>query len=161
MTILEQKKNNAKVQALRLLTVRDRSVEELRERLGRQFTEDETNQALEYLAGFGYLDDLRVAQNYVQYRNRQRPTGNYLLRIELRQKGIKDEYIEQVLNPPDIEYELALDLATQRLRSLERFEKNVVARRLQSLLERRGFPGSLARRVVSELLDRDPENEYN
>lgn len=136
-------------------------MEELRERLERQFTADETNLALEYLAEMGYLDDLRFAENYVQYRNRQRPTGNYLLRIELRKKGIQDDYIEQVLNPPEIEYELALDLTRQRLRSLERFETIVVMRRLHGLLERRGFPASLARRVVGELLDRDLENEYN
>lgn len=158
---MEPKKTNAKVYALRLLTVRDRSVQELRERLERRFSTDEAAEALDYLDDLGYLDDLRFAANYVQYRNRNRPTGNYLLRLELRNKGIADEDIDQVLNAADLEYELALSLAKQRMGSLERVEALVRIRRLYGLLQRRGFPSPIARRVVGELLDRDLENEYN
>jgi regulatory protein len=144
-----------------LLTVRDRSRHELRERLERKFSQAETAEALDYLAGLGYLNDLSVAQNHVHYRNRQRPTGNYLLRLELRNKGVQDDYIDQVLNPPEVEYELAVNLAKQRFSSLERLEAGVAKRRLHGLLERRGFPTMLAVRVVGELLDRDLENDYN
>ncbi len=158
---MEPKKTNAKVYALRLLTVRDRSVQELRERLERRFSKDEAAEALDYLDDLGYLDDLRFAANYVQYRNRNRPTGNYLLRLELRNKGITDEDIDQVLNAADLEYELALSLAKQRMGSLERVEALVRIRRLYGLLQRRGFPSPIARRVVGELLDSDLENEYN
>ncbi len=158
---MEPKKNDAKVQALRLLTVRDRSTKELRDRLERRFTKEETQETLEYLEQLGYLDDLRFAKNHVQYRNRMRPTGNYLLRLELNSKGVKGSYIDQVLNSPEAEYELASSLAKQRLGSLERVDALVRSRRLCTLLQRRGFPSNVARRVVSELLDRDPENEYN
>ncbi len=158
---MEPKKTDAKVYALKLLTIRDRSVQELRERLERRFSKDETKEALDYLEQLGYLDDLRFATNYIQYRNRSRPTGNYLLRLELRNKGIADEYIDQVLNAPDAEYELALSVAKQRLGSLERVEALARIRRLYGLLQRRGFPSTIVRRVVGELLDRDLENEYN
>lgn len=158
---MEPKKNDARVQALRLLAVRDRSVYELEERLKQRFSEDETNDALAYLKELGYLDDLRFAKNYVQYRNRMRPTGNYLLRFELRKKGICDIFIEQVLNPPDVQYKLAEVLAEQRLGSLQRYEDLVRRRRLYGLLERRGFPSSVVKSVVRDLLDRDLENEYN
>lgn len=136
-------------------------MQELRERLERRFSKDEAAEALDYLDDLGYLDDLRFAANYVQYRNRNRPTGNYLLRLELRNKGITDEDIDQVLNAADLEYELALSLAKQRMGSLERVEALVRIRRLYGLLQRRGFPSPIARRVVGELLDRDLENEYN
>lgn len=158
---MEPKKNEAKVRALRLLTIRDRSVYELKERLKQHFSEEEASETVAYLKELGYLDDLRFATNYVQYRNRMRPTGNFLLRIELRQKGIDDSFIEQVLNPPDQQYELAQVLAKQRLGSLERFEDIVRRRRLYGLLERRGFPSSVIKSVVSDLLDSDLENEYN
>jgi len=141
--------------------MRDRSVQELKERLERRFSEDETREALSYLDQLGYLDDLRFATNYVQYRNRNRPTGNYLLRLELRSKGVADEYIDQVLNSTEVEYELALGLAKQRLGGLEKVETISRIRRLCALLQRRGFPSTIARSVISELLDRDSENEYN
>ncbi|HHT68051.1 MAG TPA: regulatory protein RecX [Firmicutes bacterium] len=154
-------KNDAKVYALRLLTVRDRSKQELRERLEQRFSAEEAAEALQYTEDLGYVDDQRFAMNYVQYRNRTRPSGNYLLRFELRSKGVGDHYIDQALNPPDMEYELALAVAKQRMASLERLEPIVRLRRLYGLLERRGFPSGLTRRVVGELLDRDLENEYN
>ncbi|HHU60950.1 MAG: regulatory protein RecX [Bacillota bacterium] len=160
MTV-EPKKNKAKAAALRLLTVKDRSKQELKERLERNFEESDVEEALIYLEKLGYLNDLRYAGNHVEYRNRQRPSGNYLLRMELNRKGIKETYIEQVLNPPEIEYKLAFTLAQQRLGRLEKVEALARTRRLYGLLQRRGFPGFVARRVVGELLDRDPENEYN
>ncbi|NLL42248.1 MAG: regulatory protein RecX [Firmicutes bacterium] len=158
---MEPQKNNAKAQALRLLTFRDRSEKELKERLERRFSQDEAEEALAYVKKLGYVDDLRFAENYVQYRNRVRPTGNYLLRFELRNKGIEDSYIDQVLNPPEVEYELALSLARQRLGRLEKVEALARAGKLYGLLQRRGFPAHLARRAVGELLDSDLENEYN
>lgn len=158
---MEPKKNDAKAYALRLLTVRDRSIQELKERLEKRFPGDEVQETLEYLEQIGYLDDLRFATNFVQYRNRQRPSGNYLLRFELRSKGVKESYIDQVLNADEVEYELALNLARQRLDTMEHVEALVRIRRLYGLLQRRGFSSGVARSVVGELLDRDLENEYN
>lgn len=158
---MEQKNNDAKSAALRLLTVRDRSIQELRERLERNYSKEDVKETLDYLEEIGYLNDLRYAQSHVQYRNQHRPSGNYLLRLELGSKGIKEEYIEQVLNSPQDEYDLALSLAKKRLGCLEKVDALARVRRLYSLLQRRGFPGSLARQVVGELLDRDLENDYN
>lgn len=160
---MEPKPNQSSVKsaALRLLTARDRSSQELKERLGRNYTSEEVEETICYLQEVGYLDDLRYAKNYVENRNRNRPTGNYLLRLELGKKGIADQIIEEVLNQPEIEYELALQVAEQRLGSLARVDALARVRRLYGLLQRRGFPSATARSVVGELLDRDPENEYN
>ncbi|NMA60822.1 MAG: regulatory protein RecX [Firmicutes bacterium] len=158
---MEPKQSSAKSAALRLLTTRDRSVQEIRERLERNYTKDEVAETIAYLEEIGYLDDWRYAKNHVENRNRNRPTGNYLLRLELGKKGISDQIVDQVINPPEIEYELALTVAKQRLGSLERVDALARVRRLYGLLQRRGFPVTTARSVVGELLDRDPENEYN
>lgn len=157
----QPKSRDAKSAALRLLTVRDRSRRELNERLTRTYPSDDVKETLDYLSDIGYLDDLRYAQGHVAYRNRHRPSGNYLLRLELGSKGIKDEYIDQVLNSPEEEYNLAFALAKQRMGSLSKLDAVVRVRRLYSLLQRRGFPSGVARQVVGELLDRDLENEYN
>lgn len=156
-----KKDEDAKTVALRLLTVRDRSTHELRTRLEQRFPAEEVEETLQYLKQIGYLDDLRFARSFVQYRNDHRPTGNYLLRLELGGKGIPDSHIDQVLNPPELEYELALTLAAQRLGRLQREDALGRCRKIYMLLQRRGFPGAVARKVIGELLDRDPEKEYN
>jgi len=152
---------SAKTAALRLLTVRDRSVQELRVRLANRFSSEEVEGTIAYLQEMGYLDDLRYARNYVEYRNRHRPTGNFLLRLELSSKGIPEDYIEQALNSPEVEFELARSLAEQRLGSLQRADALARCGKVYRLLQRRGFPGAVARKVIGELLDRDPEKEYN
>lgn len=157
----KRKQSNAKSAALRLLTVRDRSAQEIKDRLGRNYTQEEVEETVQYLKEMGYLDDLRYAKNYVESRNRNRPTGNYLLRLELGKKGVDDLIIDQVLNPPEVEHQLAYEVAEQRLGSLERVDALARVRRLYGLLQRRGFPSYTARSVVGELLDRDPENDYN
>lgn len=151
----------AKAAALRLLSVRDRSIHELRIRLERSYPMEVVDEVIEYLEKMGYLDDLRFARNYVEYRNRFRPTGNYLLRLELSDKGVADSYIDQVVNPPELEFELAFSLAAQRLGRLQREDALTRCRKVYQLLQRRGFSGTLARKVIGELLDRDPEKEYN
>ena len=85
----ETKAEDAKAAALRLLAARDRSTQELRIRLERRFAPAEVEKTIKYLQEIGYLDDLRFARIYVDYRNRNRPTGNYLLRMELSSKGIR------------------------------------------------------------------------
>lgn len=143
------------------MTIRDRSIQEMRERLAKDFACEEVEDTIKYLIELGYLDDLRFATSYIESRNRSRPSGNYLLRYELSKKGIADEIIEQVMNSPEKEYELAETLVKQRLGSLEKIDALSRLRRLYGLLQRRGFPAALGRRVVGELLDRDLENDYN
>jgi len=159
--VSETKAEDAKAAALRLLAARDRSTQELRIRLERRFAPAEVEKTIKYLQEIGYLDDLRFARIYVDYRNRNRPTGNYLLRMELSSKGIPDSHIEEVLNSPEEEYELALNLAAQRLGRLERADALERCAKVYRFLQRRGFPGAVARKVIRELLDRDPEKEYN
>lgn len=55
----------------RLLSVRDRSVHEMRDRLRRdRFTEQATNEALERALRCGYLDDGRFADGFIRSRLR-------------------------------------------------------------------------------------------
>lgn len=151
----KRKKSDLKARAFRLLAVRDRSVGELEERLKRDFGHDEVEEVIAYLKETGYLNDLRFAQNHVSSRNRFRPRGNFLLRVELKKKFISDAIIDEVLNSEEKEHELAHTLGKQRLQAMQRIEHTKRVRRLGSLLERRGFPGTVRRRVLSELLDSD------
>jgi regulatory protein len=160
-TVPSRKDEDAKAVALRLLTVRDRSAYELRTRLARQFSDEDVEGVIQYLKDIGYLDDQRYALNYVEYRNRFRPTGNYLLRLELSSKGITEDIIDRVLNTPEQEYQLAMELAAQRLGRLQREDALSRCAKVYKLLQRRGFPSAAARKVIGELLDRDPETDYN
>ena len=49
------------------------------------------------------------------------------------------------------EYENALEFATRKLRSVSRFETEVIYRRVHSALMRKGYGSSLINRVLREL----------
>ncbi len=145
----------AKKKAIRLLTVRDRTVHELRTRLTSDYDEAVVDEVLEYLQEMDFVNDERFARNYVEQRNRLRPTGNLGLRRELYAKGISQEIVELVMNSPEEELELARRLLESRAPSLMRLSRDVRLRRAYGLLERRGFPWQTARAAVEQVLDSD------
>ncbi len=153
------KRKNPKERALRLLTRRNLSCGELKARLTRDgFTSEEIEPVISWLEGIGYLDDTKTAMAWVDYRNRFRPTGIFGLKHELEQKGIAEEIIETVINSSNKDYELALELASKRLKTLERLPRKSQYRRIGGLLGRRGFSWDVIRKVLNDLfgtLDRD------
>lgn len=157
----EKTKNKLKSEAFRLLTIRDRTAHELQTRLEKKYRKEDVAEVVSYLKEIGYINDRQFAQNYVEYRNRFRPTGNFLLRIELRGKGVDDSIIDEVLNSENTEFELALRLAEGRAESMKGLDLSKQMRRLFSLLQRRGFPWQIAQKVVSETLDTDLQKDYN
>ena len=60
----DRRAGEARKKALKKLLVRDRSEKELREILRREgFQEAETEDAVEYVKSFGYVNDRRYAEN--------------------------------------------------------------------------------------------------
>ena len=63
----------AKEKAMRLLLQQDRTEKELRDRLYRAgFSETASEAAMQYVSGFGYLDDRRYAENYISFHKGRR-----------------------------------------------------------------------------------------
>jgi regulatory protein len=84
--------------ALHFLEARQRSVGEVRRRLGSAgYREDLITAAIERLADLGVLDDAAFAQAWIESRDRARPRGERALQAELRQKGIDADTVTQAL----------------------------------------------------------------
>lgn len=99
------------------------------------------------------LDDQEFAAMWVRSRRNTRGTGWRVLRQELKQKGISAEIIESfALADPALEYEMAYEIGSKKYKSLQRFEREIIWRRLTGFLIRRGHSSSTAIRVTTELL---------
>lgn len=147
--------------AIRFLATRPRSVHEVRDNLTRKQYEPQTiDLALEKLQALGYVDDQAFAAFWVKERTTFKPLGAQALRYELRQKGISDALIREVLSDLDVEDAAyrAAQSAAKRLRSSTRrdFRKKIGAH-----LQRRGFRFSDAettiRRLIEEIDAEDPD----
>jgi len=140
----------ARSTALRLLGYRGRSEAEVRRRLSPRYNVQTIERVITSLTEQGYLDDAAFAAQWRSSRERRRPRGKSLLRQELLGKGIPEETIKEALEDFDglgnayrAGQSLALRLAG------EDFTK--FRQRLWSLLQRRGFEGSVIRETVRTL----------
>jgi regulatory protein len=126
-------------QALKFLNYRTRSVSEVRRNLEEhEVQQDIIEGILERLSQTGMLDDTRFAQNWIENRSEFRPRSRRALALELRQRGLDQETIQQALEEVNDE-EAAYQAAIKQSRKLKTDDWSVFREKLSSFLARRGF----------------------
>lgn len=139
--------------AARFLSYRPRSSQEIRRHLSdKEFTPETIDAALERLRALGYLDDVAFCRFWVENRTAFKPLGKRALRYELRQKGIADSIITEVLGEQD-DRELAYQAAQPRINRLRGSSKAEFRKKLSDFLARRGFAFDVCREVIEQLAE--------
>lgn len=95
------------------------------------------------------VDDADFARRWVEDRAAFRPRSAFALRVELRQKGIKDNVIESAVANLD-EAKLAREAALRKARQLSKLEWPDFRNKLCAHLSRRGFSYETASEVCKE-----------
>lgn len=126
------------------------------------------NKIISRLKHNGFVDDLEFARWFINQRIRFRPRGKKVLKIELRQKGVKPEVIEQVLfddslYPIEVEKKAIKQLAEKAFRQLKGLKTGVIGkeenfkmrRRLFQRLLARGFSYEMVKKAVDEILNKE------
>jgi len=140
------------------LTGRARSRSDLAARLAqRDVPEEIAGRLLDRFEEVGLVDDAAFARGWVEQRQAGRGLARRALAQELRRKGIDDEVAREALDEidPDDEVEAARTLVRRRLRTVRDLDQEVAVRRLSGMLARKGYPPSVAFRVVREELGAD------
>lgn len=139
--------------AARFLSYRPRSIQEVRDNLAKKDTPPPVIEAaVQNLEALGYLNDLSFAAFWVRERNTFKPLSPRALRHELRQKGVADNIIDEVLaqiDADDAAYRAAYS-HTRRLRNLSRRE---FEHKLLQFLQRRGFGYRDAKTAIRRLVE--------
>jgi regulatory protein len=138
------------------LTGQARSRSELATRLAKKGVPDAVAERL--LTRFeevGLVDDSAFARSWVQSRQPGKGLARRALAQELRRKGIDDETARAALDEvdPDDEVAAARRLVRRKLRTTGQLDRNTAVRRLAGMLARKGYPPSVAFRVVKEELE--------
>ncbi len=138
--------------AVRLLSHRARSAEEIRQALSKaEVPADVIENTLTRLIDHGYVDDLAFAQAWVADRQAFHPLSTRALRYELRRKGIADAITDQVLSTLD-QAEAAFRAVRTQAKRLKGLDRRGVYNRLVPFLARRGFDYDTARAAIEQLL---------
>ncbi|MDV6275673.1 recombination regulator RecX [Rhodococcus erythropolis] len=141
----------AKDACLRLLTDRARSRSELETKLsGRGFEPEIITSVLDRLQEIGLIDDADFANQWVHSRHTYSGKGKRALAVELRLKGIDQDVASEALSQidPEDERERAAELVRRKLKNKPVDDRDKVARRLVSMLARRGYSAGMSYEVV-------------
>jgi len=137
--------------AYRFLSYRPRSESELRERLYRRdFDGDSVEVVIARLKEQGLVDDVAFAQFWKDSRETFSPRSQWLTRLELRQKGVPANIIDQVVGDVDDD-DSAYRAAFGKASRLPLSDYQSFRRRLGDYLKRRGFDYGVINRTVKRV----------
>lgn len=133
----DSKSDKAYMSVLSLIARRPRSESEIKNYLARkQYDQEVSRQILSRLAELGYINDLDFARRWIDSRKLLKPTSKRKLVQELKQKGVKDDVIEQALYEEPVDDLTALKQLIERKRKQPKYRDEL---KLKQYLYRQGF----------------------
>ena len=147
----------AKLRAMNLLKDRDFTEHALRGKLKEgYYPEDSIRIAIEYVKSYGYIDDRRYVENYVNFKSVSK--SRYQIKNFLLQKGVDKNLISEVCDKyyetsENSERKLIEKLISKRkvdIFNITREEKS----KLLGYLTRRGFQIDLINGVINEIVNK-------
>lgn len=144
--------NNAQAYALMLLGYRERSLQEIRMKMGRRGYEEKLiEKVVKYLKDRNLINDKRFARLWVESRIKK-GYGSWRIKFELEQKGVNreatDEIMKALYSGTD-EVQVALDLVRKKRWLLKKDQKLI--RRISNLLRQRGFSFEIISNVMEKM----------
>ena len=140
--------------ALNALVARAKSKGELVAHLKKRGVEPEVAEATIFrLQEAGLVNDEEFARAWTQSRHSAKKLSKRIIAGELRTRGVDQNSIDNALDEIDdeAEYQMAFGLAMKKYNTMSRLEPDVLVRRIQSLLQRKGFTFGVIGRVIREL----------
>lgn len=136
--------------AIHFLSYRPRSEHEVRQRLHRRgFDSTNIENTVAKLKEQGLIDDQAFARFWKDNRDSFSPRGKYLIRLELKQKGVSGDIIGGMDATDDSTN--AYRAAVEKARRLSRSDYQSFRRKLGEYLRRRGFGYELINRTIEQI----------
>lgn len=145
-------KKSAQDYVLFLLSRRDYTVAEVRERLKRKGYDEESGESvIRLLSEKKLLDDKRFARNYSEMH---RSWGRIKIKFGLIKKGVPEEIIAGISSneDDDAELEKAKEAAKIWIKKNNNIPKEKIYNRLAGYLSRQGYRWDVAKEVLGELV---------
>ena len=147
----------AKLRCMNLLQTKDYTKEQLRQKLRQGFyPETVIEEALEYVASYGYVDDFRYASDFIYYN--QEHKSRKRIENDLLKKGISKETVlaawsewEEQGNVQDEEQQIMICLEKKQFDWRNADVKDV--QKIYGFLLRKGFKPETIRKVLGKYND--------
>lgn len=144
----------AKNYIYRLLKIRFRSEKEVRDKLRQKgFSEPTADEAVGYFKGIGLVNDRQFAQKWTAWRL-ARPFGLKRIKLELKEKGIAPDLIEEQLAEAKSDYseeDIVARLAGRQAAKHHGVPREKMKQRVYGYLMRRGFSPAAVFKAIKEI----------
>jgi regulatory protein len=145
-----EKLNDAKEKARNYISYRERSKKEITNYLASKGIQEEVaKKVLDDFEKTDLVDDNRFALSWIKNRTKFNPKGNFALKMELRDRGVDENEIENLLQSVD-EKENARKALEKAIKKYGK--KSSSKKKILEYLKRRGFELQTALEVINELL---------
>lgn len=135
--------------SLKHLSIRARSIKEIKDYLLRKnFIEQTIDAVIEKLNGLKFLNDEEFGKSWIDSRQKYKGKSKFILKNELRMKGLKDDMIEPLLTEAQEDLETARIAFEKKKRLLEHLPREEFKKKISGFLQRKGYSWS----IISKLL---------
>ncbi len=141
----------AKEKALWLISYRDHSEGELRQKLMRDFGEEAVDKAIERLCELGLINDENFARKYAESLSHKHMSQRQIEQ-KLRQKGLDKELTSEAVDDLDLDEKEEIRALINK-KYLRKLSDEGDLRRTIAALQRRGFGYSDIRSVIEEFTE--------
>ena len=144
--------------ALRFLFFFSRSEKEVRDNLLKKNAPYEIiEQIISWLLDHKFIDDEEFARRFIEQRIKLRPRGMRVIKMELRQKGISQEIIEEITakneGEEDNELAMAKRIVEKKIIKYKGLEKRDIYQKLGSHLASKGFNWDIIKQSIDSCIN--------
>ena len=148
----EENRSRAFNYSLKYLSYRARSVKEVYDYLLRKnFIEDTINSVLKKLIDLKFLNDEEFARQWIESRQKHKGRSKFILKNELRLKGLSNDVIKPLLKEAQDDLETARILFYKKKKVLGKLPPEEFRKKMGGFLQRKGFSFD----VINKLFRRD------
>lgn len=141
----------AYTRAMKLLSYRPRSENEIRDRLQRKdFDPMIIDQVIEKLKEDKLLDDKEFAEWWTEQRQTFRGKSKFVIKRELSEKGIERETAEKAVGEAQDDYQTAKAFLERKNRMFERYSGEEYKKKVIGFLQRKGFSWDIIGKILKE-----------
>src|SRR3989344_6801089 len=136
----EENRSYAFNYSLKYLSYRARSVKEVYDYLLRKnFVKHTIDAVIQKLTDLKFLDDEEFAKAWIESRQKYKGKSKYILKNELRLKGLSEDIIEPLLKEAQDDLETARILFEKKKRILGNIPTEEFKKKMGLFLQRKGF----------------------
>lgn len=143
---------NAKSKALRYISLKLLTEHELFTKLKSKGFDDETvSLVVDELKAMGYVNDKIYAQKFVFERCKLKPKSKKMLKLELNNKGVTDDIIDEVLDNFEYDEEIVIERLIKKKFGKYDLHEVKIENKIISFLMHRGFSYESVKSVLSNI----------